>query len=254
MAVVNGSEVLATDTPDHSWLGRGRTAWRDNAPDVSGMGIGGRALQLVFRPLSFRTVGLVRQRRGRPVFGFHPAGWDHLSLFSCRCRPGLERAGHWHVLGLLRPQGTFRSHRVCVAARLLGLLATAACRRTQSDPHSADLDPCLHRLVGLSDRVTSSTTSWVSAHDIIGSVPPLCICVRDRHSRCSTWSRSQRTLRCSLFSRRSASCSLARNIHNDVTDPAMGFLAPAMYWYGWAATAALGALMSESLPWLCPKD
>jgi amino acid permease len=29
----------------------------------------------------------------------------------------------------------------------------------------------------------------------------------------------------------------------DVADPAMGFLAPAMYWYGWAATAALGALM-----------
>src|SRR6185437_3535105 len=29
----------------------------------------------------------------------------------------------------------------------------------------------------------------------------------------------------------------------DVADPAMGFLAPAMYWYGWAATAALGAAM-----------
>lgn len=29
---------------------------------------------------------------------------------------------------------------------------------------------------------------------------------------------------------------------NGVTDPAMGFLAPAMYWYGWAASAALGAL------------
>ena len=29
----------------------------------------------------------------------------------------------------------------------------------------------------------------------------------------------------------------------DVADAAMGFLAPAMYWYGWAATAALGALM-----------
>jgi hypothetical protein len=29
---------------------------------------------------------------------------------------------------------------------------------------------------------------------------------------------------------------------NSVTDPAMGFLAPAMYWYGWAASAALGAL------------
>jgi amino acid permease len=29
----------------------------------------------------------------------------------------------------------------------------------------------------------------------------------------------------------------------DVADPAMGFLAPAIYWYGWAATAALGALV-----------
>ena len=29
----------------------------------------------------------------------------------------------------------------------------------------------------------------------------------------------------------------------DMVDPAMGFLAPAMYWYGWAATAALGALV-----------
>ncbi|KRQ10012.1 hypothetical protein AOQ73_09035 [Bradyrhizobium pachyrhizi] len=38
----------------------------------------------------------------------------------------------------------------------------------------------------------------------------------------------------------------------DVADPAVGFLAPAMYWYGWAATAALGALMvglvAASLP------
>jgi len=29
----------------------------------------------------------------------------------------------------------------------------------------------------------------------------------------------------------------------DVADPAMGFLAPAIYWYGWTTTAALGALM-----------
>ena len=28
----------------------------------------------------------------------------------------------------------------------------------------------------------------------------------------------------------------------DVVSPAMAFLAPAMYWYGWTATAALGAL------------
>ena len=29
----------------------------------------------------------------------------------------------------------------------------------------------------------------------------------------------------------------------DTVDPSMGFLAPAMYWYGWTATAALGALV-----------
>jgi hypothetical protein len=29
----------------------------------------------------------------------------------------------------------------------------------------------------------------------------------------------------------------------DVVDPALEFLAPEMYWYGWTATAATGALM-----------
>ena len=29
----------------------------------------------------------------------------------------------------------------------------------------------------------------------------------------------------------------------DVADPSLGFAAPAMYWYGWTATAALGALV-----------
>ena len=29
----------------------------------------------------------------------------------------------------------------------------------------------------------------------------------------------------------------------DVTGPSMAFLAPAIYWYGWTATGALGALM-----------
>lgn len=29
----------------------------------------------------------------------------------------------------------------------------------------------------------------------------------------------------------------------DVVDPAMGFLAPGMWWYGWTASAAIGALV-----------
>ena len=39
----------------------------------------------------------------------------------------------------------------------------------------------------------------------------------------------------------------------DMVDPAMGFLAPAMYWYGWTATAALGALVLALLAALLPE-
>jgi hypothetical protein len=33
----------------------------------------------------------------------------------------------------------------------------------------------------------------------------------------------------------------------DVADPAMDFLAPQMWWYGWTATATLGALVIGSI-------
>lgn len=39
----------------------------------------------------------------------------------------------------------------------------------------------------------------------------------------------------------------------DVVDPAMSFLAPSMYWYGWTATAALGALVVGLLGALFPE-
>jgi amino acid permease len=39
----------------------------------------------------------------------------------------------------------------------------------------------------------------------------------------------------------------------DLVDPAMGFLVPAMYWYGWAATAALGALVIGLIAGLSPE-
>jgi hypothetical protein len=38
----------------------------------------------------------------------------------------------------------------------------------------------------------------------------------------------------------------------DVADPAMSFLAPAMYWYGWTASAALGAFVFGLLGALLP--
>ena len=43
------------------------------------------------------------------------------------------------------------------------------------------------------------------------------------------------------------------HLARDVVDPAVGFLAPAMYWYGWAATAALGALVAGLLAAALPE-
>ena len=38
----------------------------------------------------------------------------------------------------------------------------------------------------------------------------------------------------------------------DVVDPAMGFLAPEMFWYGWTAAAAIGALVIAVVAALLP--
>ena len=45
------------------------------APDFGDMGDCGSARQFVFRPLSLRAIGPVRQRRRRPVCHLHPARW-----------------------------------------------------------------------------------------------------------------------------------------------------------------------------------
>jgi amino acid permease len=39
----------------------------------------------------------------------------------------------------------------------------------------------------------------------------------------------------------------------DVVAPSLAFLAPAMYWYGWTATAALGALLIGLIAALLPE-
>ena len=43
------------------------------------------------------------------------------------------------------------------------------------------------------------------------------------------------------------------HLSRDVVDPALGFLAPAMYWYGWATMAALGAFVVGLLAAVMPE-
>jgi hypothetical protein len=46
---------------------------------------------------------------------------------------------------------------------------------------------------------------------------------------------------------------LGTHLARDVGDPAMAFVAPAMYWYGWVATAALGAFAIGIIAVLVPE-
>lgn len=39
----------------------------------------------------------------------------------------------------------------------------------------------------------------------------------------------------------------------DVVDPSLGFVFPAMYWYGWTTTAALGALVFAIIATVFPE-
>jgi amino acid permease len=43
------------------------------------------------------------------------------------------------------------------------------------------------------------------------------------------------------------------HLSRDVVDPALGFVAPAMYWYGWTATATLGAFGGGLIAALLPE-
>jgi len=45
---------------------------------------------------------------------------------------------------------------------------------------------------------------------------------------------------------------LGTHLSRDVVAPAIGFAAPAMYWYGWTATAAIGALVPGLVAALLP--
>ena len=164
--------------------------------------------------------------------------------FRVDVRPELERAGHWHVLGFfdLRNTSQLSDWRCCPHTGFAG-----DDRMPMSLPERAPRSPRSLPLLsgGASWPVTSRTTSWVLVHDVIGLVPPLCICVRDDIP--DPLRGRARKGRCAIHRFSLVRCC-PRGYSSSVADPAMGFLAPAIYWYGWAATAALGALTSALLP------
>ena len=47
--------------------------------------------------------------------------------------------------------------------------------------------------------------------------------------------------------------ALSTHHSRDVVGPSKGSVVPAMYWYGWTATAALGALMVGLIDALWPE-
>ena len=222
-------------------------------PDIGDMGAGARVARFVFRPISRRAVRLIRERHHRSVCGIGAAGRDRVLVLPRRHQARLGARRPLACPRPLRSQGAFRRYRVGAAAGLLGLLAAAGCRRTRPNASRPDLGPCLHRLVELSDRsrreqhqrlrVITSSHAFRNFAFAYGTAFAVFYVVALK-------------LDVALFTVYPSLGVVLLGTHHsgDVVGPSMAFLAPAMYWYGWTATAALGALMVGLVAAFFPSD
>ena len=169
--------------------------------------------------------------------------------FRVDIRPDMERAGQWVALGLF----DLKEHFISIGSALLPAYWLCWRRPYPDEPRldapSADDDPGLHGLVGF--------PGWA--------------CGEQHHGFSTVTSTPRRRLRLRLRDRvRSDLCAALKfdlalftvfpslgivlGGHappRNVVAPSMSFLAPAMYWYGWTATAGLGALVIGALAaWL----
>ena len=172
--------------------------------------------------------------------------------FRVDIRPELERAGHWPALGLF----DLKEHFVSIGLALLPAYWVCWRQPRADEPArtraAADLDPCLHRLVELSDRsrreqhqrlrVMTSSHAFRRFAFAYGTAFAVFYVVALK-------------LDLALFTVYPSLGVVLLGTHHarDVVDPSLGFLAPAMYWYGWTATAALGALMVGLVAALLPE-
>src|SRR5262245_44259361 len=216
------------------------------------MGAGAWPAPFVLLPLSRRAVRLIRQRHRRSVRTLDTAGRDRVPGLPRRhqARVGARRP----VVGArsLRPQGAFHLDRVGTPAGLLGVLAAAASRRTRASPSRRDLGPCLHRLVELSDRtrhqqhqrlrVMTSSLRFRRFTFVFASAFAISYVVVLK-------------LDLALFTVYPTIGVVLWGTHHprDTVAPSMGSFLPAMYWYGWTASAALAALILGSGAALLPE-
>src|SRR5262245_29551203 len=216
------------------------------------MGARACAARFVPRPLSRRGVPVLRQRHRRFVCGLHAAGRGRVSVLPRRRQAGVGAGRRLAGPGPVRHQGAFRLDRVGAAAGLLGVLAAAAGRRACAYAHGPDFSPCLHRLVELSDR------SRREQHPGLRLMTPSHGYRRLPFAYATAFAVLYLValqLDLALFTVYPSLGVLLLGTHHsrDVAAPSLGFLAPAMYWYGWTATAALGALIVALVAAVCPE-
>ena len=218
------------------------------------MGADARPARFVLRPLSRRAVRVIRQRHRRSVCGLGAAGRG-----SCTCPSASISGPTWSAPAIGRRSASLTSRSISSAIGLALLPAYWVCWRQQraDEPSRTrgrpDLDPCLHRLVELSDR-----TRPEQHHGLRVMMPSPWFrrfaFAYGTASRSSTWSRSSSILRCSPSIPTIGVVLLGTHHSRDMSSSLRwGFLAPAMYWYGWTATAALGALIFGLVAALLPE-
>ena len=238
---------------DHSWPGRGRAARRDHASDNGGMGAGARPAGLVLRPLSRRAVRFIRQRDRHSVCGLRAARRDRLLVL-----PRRHQARVWSAPAIGRRSVSLTSRSISSPSgwrccRPIGFVG-ASPRADEPVPNAGrpDLDPCLHRLVELSDRTRPEQHHGLRA---MTSSPRFRRFAFAYGSAFAILYVIALKLDLALFTVYPTIGVVLLGTHHsrDPVGPSMGSFLPAMYWYGWTATAAFGALIFGLGAASCPS-
>jgi hypothetical protein len=149
------------------------------------------------------------------------------------------RAGERQSMGgpwALRHQGALHCDRIGAPAGLLGVLASPAQRRTRAHARRADLDPCLHRLVEFSHRSRHEQHQGLRVMTSSHAFRRFAFAFGTGFAVFYLLARAQDLALFTVFPTLGVVLPGAQRGNETAL-----FRLPAMHWYGWMATAALGA-------------
>ena len=239
---MKGGDALGHCSADYSRAGGGRPARCDHTSGNRGVDAVARPTRFVLRPLSRREPGSFANAIVVLYSVSALLGAVLYLSFRVHIRPDLERAGHWPALGVF----DLKEHFVSIGLALLP--AYWVCWRQQRTDHPCRTPAALTLILAfivwwsfLIGHVLNNIMGF--GDDATSMVSQVRICIRNCLCDALRGRGRARPRAVHRLSIDFASCFWALIIRETAWGRRWGGFMPAMYWYGWTATAALGALI-----------